>query len=90
MKILTLAIILLIQDRHCKKYCDDLTDCTKAPPPPQSNVTSECSEAECDREHLLKDSSPRGEHILSTSLDYFKFSASPEDPAQELTTEEMS
>merc|ERR550517_53830 len=40
----------------------------------QSNVTSECSEAECDREHLLKDSSPR---------------ASPEDPAQELTTEEM-
>jgi hypothetical protein len=39
----------------------------------QSNVTSECSEAECDREHLLKDS-PR---------------ASPEDPAQELTTEEM-
>ena len=66
-----------------------MIDCTKAPPPPQSNVTSECSEAECDREHLLKDSSPRGEHIFSTSLDYLKFSASPEDPAQELTTEEM-
>jgi len=36
--------------------------------------TSECSEAECDREMLLKDSAR----------------ASPEDPAgQELTTEEM-
>ena len=33
----------------------------------QSNVTSECSEAECDREHLLKDS-PRGElsrHLIN-------------------------
>ena len=66
-------------------------------------MTSECSEAECDREHLLKDS-PRGAKIFLKIISikkgllaecilflYFKriFSASPEDPAQELTTEEM-
>jgi len=39
----------------------------------QSNVTSECSEAECDREPLVKDSQ-RG---------------SPIDNSKELTTEEM-
>ena len=66
-------------------------------------MTSECSEAECDREHLLKDS-PRGAkyspkitiEIVGRICPTYKkhklksiFSASPEDPAQELTTEEM-
>jgi hypothetical protein len=100
----------------------------------QSNVTSECSEAECDREHLLKDSAStsRGEDqgvvrdsaivdgkitdqskskdkiqdilclvnvwFVASSLvemtqkcvaNLRPFSASPEDPGQELTIEEM-
>ena len=59
----------------------------------QSNVTSECSEAECDREPLVKQ---RGEYSCKEVLkgsegSYLNFSvsASPVDPSKEMTTEEM-
>ena len=56
----------------------------------QSNVTSECSEAECDREPLVKQ---RGynEALKGFEGSYLNFSvlASPVDPSKEMTTEEM-
>lgn len=54
----------------------------------QSNVTSECSEAECDREPLVKQ---RGQCLQLTYryLYIHLLIASPVDPSKEMTTEEM-
>ena len=54
----------------------------------QSNVTSECSEAECDREPLVRQRGWTVKWKIGSRI-YFSFTASPVDPSKELTTEEM-